>query len=292
MKKLLIPLFCFLLLTFVSSTGARMPLPIVGGGGGSGGGVVDYTTDANCQGAYRMDGDDVNDEEEPDESTNSYDLDEETGEEIAVASVRPSGYSGDSRLFVSTDTAFISCPDTSTNCAGLDISGANQDLTMCVWINAQTANTSTYYYVGGKYKAATGKRQYAINLYGNPSVNMRFLVRNSADDTTYVATSTTSVSTSTWYHVCGVYDDDDTDNELKIYVNGGSAEDTTDTNSEGIASGSADVDFCWGAAGCGDTAETFFDGYIFQGIVFDRALSQAEIQNIYDDGMEGVNGSY
>ena len=87
-----------------------------------------------------------------------------------------------------------------------------------------------------------------------------------------IKSSTGTISTGTWYFLCGVYDS--ANSKLKIFVNG--------TKTEATASGSAVLsagEFCIGRWGAYTTLN--FDGIIDDAFIFNRALTDAEVTKLY-----------
>ena len=88
----------------------------------------------------------------------------------------------------------------------------------------------------------------------------------------------TNLSTNTWYHIVGTYDKNAESDQIKIYVN--DAEGTPDTYSTNISVNNDPL--VLGISG--DDSSYPFDGKISNAIIFNKALSEAEITQIYNEG--------
>lgn len=84
-------------------------------------------------------------------------------------------------------------------------------------------------------------------------------------------------------HLACVYNDTD----IRIYVDGvlDTGADNPKAHTTGIFNSNASF-----IVGDGGGLTNEFDGLIDEVIIFDRALSAAEILNIYNDGIDGSNG--
>lgn len=263
MKKWLLVLF--LILNMGAQTQVRFStVPFETGG-------TNYTQDANCKGAWYMNCAD----NETDRSGESTDLTETSGDIPTSADV-PSGYAGTSRDFELDDSEYLAIADGGV----LDINGADQSVSFCMWVKFETWAASVR--IGGK--KATSQVQYYFGTTGAvPNVYFQFAV--SADGTAEASAynSGLSISTGTWYHLAGVYNDTD----VRLYVNGelSSSANNPTAHTGGIFNGSAEF-----RIGATPTPSGYFDGLLDEVIVFNRALSAAEILDIYTNGISGNKG--
>ena len=91
------------------------------------------------------------------------------------------------------------------------------------------------------------------------------------------ACSPNSINTGQWYHIVGTNDG----TTLKIYVNGDLKDSETSTGFSGV-----DYD---AYIGYDDLYGICFDGTIDDVIVYDEALTEFEIEQIYQRGLNGHN---
>jgi hypothetical protein len=287
MRKLFLPLICFILLAFVSSTGARMSLMIVTPQTPAAS-AVDYTADGNCQGAWFMSGDGGTDEVDTDQSGNSLNIAETGSDEIDVTADRPSGYSGSSRDNETADDEALFLADGSAG--GLDISGVDAKVSIVAWIKGEDIVDTVEYAIVGKGDYTSNQRSYQLIIIGTGAGT--FKVRMSVDANgsgwdVNLDSTTTNYAAGTWYHVAGVANDTD----VRIYVNG-SLDSTPAAHTGGLFNSS--TDFVVGgnrdAADCTSANCADFDGLIDEVAVFDRELSAAEVSDIYTNGIDGTKG--
>jgi subtilase family serine protease len=105
---------------------------------------------------------------------------------------------------------------------------------------------------------------------------------SSATGTFATVNSQTNVSAGQFYHVAATHNFNGTAGTLKLYVNG---------VLEGSAAANFPPDYDNRPVFLGSSGETFFNGYldgvIDEASIYNRALSQAEIQSIYNAGNTG-----
>ncbi len=183
-----------------------------------------------------------------------------------------------SREFLANDTEYL------THAEGLDtdISGADQEITICAWFKWEEDNGASEAIVG-KNDTTSGDKQYHIYLSGADDNELRFVLSNDGSAAT-IAEGGTLISTGTWYHVCGVYNDTD----MRLYLNG-SLDSNGSDNPKAYTSGIYDGDreFSVGCRFNASSAEAHFDGLIDEVAIFDTALTAANILDIYNNGLEG-----
>lgn len=211
--------------------------------------------DANLQGYWKLESDGS------DSSSNNYDL---TG---YGSPTHTSGIFGNAVDLEASSSQFYHIPDAS--CPNLEISGSQ---TWTAWIKAESVGDMR---VAFKRSASGGNRGLYLDSSDN-SVNFSAvgLSTNSNVDSGVVP------GVGEWVFVAGVYDS--ANSKLKVWVNGAKTEVT--------ASGTmtdADGDFAIGRNG--STNSLFFDGLVDDVAIFDRALTDVEIQNLYH-GSENATG--
>jgi uncharacterized repeat protein (TIGR01451 family) len=94
-----------------------------------------------------------------------------------------------------------------------------------------------------------------------------------------------TVTDGAWHHVVAIRDADE--NEIRIYVDGATGNPTAVTYTDSFDSSTAALNIGWI-----DLSSGFhrFDGIVDEVALYDRALSTAEIQQQYDDGLAGGPG--
>jgi uncharacterized protein (TIGR02145 family) len=106
----------------------------------------------------------------------------------------------------------------------------------------------------------------------------------------YAYTSTHIFSANTWYHVTFVYDGSQSTNEtkLKLYVNGKATNLTIGGNiPTSITTVARTMKI--GADSYGGGADNYFNGYLDDVRIYNRALTQAEITQLYNLGKAKLN---
>jgi len=278
MKKLILSILFILCLSFQAS--AWNPMVVVSGTPASS--SIDYSQDASCEGAYRMN---VTNATEPDISVNSIDLAQNGGDMPTNADDPYTEASGVSRDF----DGGVECLNVNDAGSGdLDISGDPALFSIVAWFKNETiVNTELQTIVAKWDEGGTADKQYHVAIKG--SATDEFAIRgrvsaNGTDDVTVVSTATNYLD-DTWYHVAIVGNDTD----LRIYINGTLDSSATTAHTTGIVDG--DADFQIGGQGLPTGITYDFDGLIDEVGVFSRALSATEVSNIYTDGLFGDNGS-
>ncbi len=221
--------------------------------------ATDFCADANAQGCWLMEDATT----ESDESGEGEDLTVSAGDSIPQSTTKVFGtYSRD---FETGDDDYLYAADGGST----DISGANQNMSVCAWYYRES-DTGSGEAIVAKYDHGSSDKQYVLQIDGED--DYKFTISNdgsaSAD-----AEHATTVYIEKWNHICGVYDESDTGKELKIYVNGW-LEDTT-TFTAGIYDGSA----LFAIGSRFDSGSTYkqADGFIDDVIIYDRAISPNEV---------------
>lgn len=264
---------------YCSPVSAYMNPYIAGSNYGEGTAFID---DPNCQGAWFMNADGSTDE--TDRSGQGNDLTVSMSDTIPRSATVPSGYLGYSRDFESGDGDYMYRADASLT--GLDINGANAKITIAAWVKLESAGLADYTYtIVSKSNATSTTYQFYMGASTDSSKNISFVGAVSPDGTNpsgseLVLTTLNTYATGTWYHVAFVSDDTD----LRIYIDGTLAC-TPVSYANGIFNSAADFRIATLSTGWGR-----LDGLIDEVIVFDRALSAAEILDIYTNGITGGKG--
>ncbi|RYD66147.1 MAG: LamG domain-containing protein [Verrucomicrobiaceae bacterium] len=143
-------------------------------------------------------------------------------------------------------------------------------VTLMGWVNTtNTSLASSMQRIVSRYlSGATANEQYGIDIYqGMP----RMLIGTTTAVT--AATGTSMVTAGQWMHICGTYDG----SNMMLYQDanlvGTMARSGTITSSTGVLSVGADYN--------GSTGTEFFQGQLEDIRIYNRALSQGEIETIY-----------
>ena len=151
-----------------------------------------------------------------------------------------------------------------------ELKKGNTSFSFGEWVNASNVVSRGLI---GNLQGSGSNRGYGIRLEsGVPKI----YISTSDFATGYaVAVSSTTLSINTWYFIAGVYDAD-TD-LLKIKVNGGAFNTTSWANGSNLSAG----DFHLGAL---DSSTWFLDGKLDLAFFYDKALTEAELNAIYNSG--------
>lgn len=204
---------------------------------------------ASIQGFWRFE-DNYNDE-----SDNGNDL---TNSGVSIESSGKIGKAGD---FEAGDSDYASIADGDQT--GLDITGS---FTFLAWIKIESFGDNRT--VGSKYDVNGDNRSWYVYIT-NADQKVKFNVSNNGSDTT-ADDGDTALVTGTWYQVGGVY------NGSKLYTVKDGGYDSSGTNySSGIYNSAADFNI-------GRWFENdYFDGLIDEVIVWNTALSDTEVAEVY-----------
>lgn len=263
-KKVYLILFSCLFIVIIS--GLKLWADCLRGSGG-GGGATDYTADANCVGAWYLNGTSG----ETDRSSNGEDL--TLSGTMARETDVPGGYSGYSRNNTSSSANYLYADDGGST----DLSGADQNISIVGWFKID--NTSNDYYLVSKGNPVF-EASYRVWF---ESANQRIWAGLSIDGTSHTdAYGATTISTDTWYHVAVVYNDTD----IRIYIDG-SLDSNGSNNPKTYSSGLFDSSIVFRI---GRSGSDYLVGNVDDVAVFSDALSAAEVAEIYTYGIDGANG--
>lgn len=240
----------------------------------------DFTQDHNAQGAWAMVG--FSDQGEVDRTGNNQNLIiTGAGDRIPqYKDTMPSGYTGLNRDFERSDADGLGIYE--VDGTGIDISGANQHLTLCAVVRLEAISASDWQFV---QKSAASNAQYRLGY----EVSSGSCVGGvdcwehciSPDGTNWDCAFLGPPSINTWYQQCLTYDDVNIEGwEDGLLVD-------SKAHTAGIYNGN-------GPLVIGDGPTDFnpnFDGPINSVIIFDRALKPWEIYALYKEGMAGDQGA-
>ena len=150
---------------------------------------------------------------------------------------------------------------------------------VCFW-----AKPSTGGYVFSKLRTNVqyGVFGYALRWLSNTS-KFQFMTEKSGVSNVFVDTSDNSAPAGSWYFVTAVYDNKD----MKVYLNG----ELKGTNFFGYDTGTTSPDnkFTIGVRLYDVTFEQYFGGIIDDMMIFNKALSAKEIQQLYLSGINNLD---
>lgn len=148
------------------------------------------------------------------------------------------------------------------NRGALDITG---EITLAAWVQPELRNNAYCAIVDKDYDAA-----YSMGVGGAASPDTTEL-RLYISDQNFWASDVVPIGTGEWTHVACTYEE--AGGEAKLYVNGA----LRDSHQHQLAIGVSDVDLRIGRSAYGDA----FKGGIDQMAIFDRALTAAEVAELY-----------
>ena len=161
----------------------------------------------------------------------------------------------------------------------------DNDWTIGVWVKLESL--TDYYYLLSKYNIQASEREYALFFDQSLNATRKFelLVSDNGIDREYVAYTTVSPDTSTWYFVVGYHDS--INNEIGISVNGNDF--ITKSYSDGVNTGPGN--FMLGGLDNDVSGEPDnpHDGFLDDAFVFNKILTHGEIFWLYN---EGIGRSY
>lgn len=166
--------------------------------------------------------------------------------------------------FESGSTEYLYAADN----ANLSITG---NLTVAAWVNRES---STNQYFLNK-SDNLGRDSYLFSILAD-KLTLTLVDSNDVSSTT---TSSASLSTGTWYHVAGVYDQ--STRTVRLYINGQLADSTT-TGTVPSSLEDNDGRFHLGVTGSSGTPVGYYDGVLDEARIYNRILSDSEISILYN----------
>ncbi len=156
------------------------------------------------------------------------------------------------------------------------------------WIKPDDVSTSRYIISNfdGNNSVATDRNGFIFRLKATGALVLAY----STSDTDYFARYTNNyiLSTGNWYHVVGVWNSTLGPSGLKIYVNG-VRKDTTDLTSGTVSSyDESDQPFLVGVKNGSTGLDKYFDGVIDEVRIYNRVLSEDQINISYNAGTSGT----
>jgi hypothetical protein len=149
-------------------------------------------------------------------------------------------------------------------------------ISFSAWVNTSVTSSSTFAIVGQGNSTGNGS---FLNggLYINNNKLEMVLYKNSSYNT---LTGSINISADTWHHVCGVYSGENSDDKLRIYVDGFLDNTSSALGGNGLA-GTATSAFAFIGRNINDTNRQYFNGRICDVKIFNSALTEAQVQELY-----------
>ena len=238
--------------------------------------ATDFTQDANCQGAWLMD---IDEDPLTDSSGNNRTSAlKAAGEPNFASASPPAAYSTGYYDFDGTD-------DFTDLIAYKAVFGAFTTGSIVSWVRA-TATTNFRPIIGMSHKS-TNNSVFHFSIDNNDKFSV--LAKNSAGGDVLRAVSTATVAEGSWIHLAyttGV-------GENTWYVNGSAVAvtyTTGDATTQAFFGSIFNAANNWFAIGGRQilVANNYFNGDMDEVAIFDRILSEAEINEIIDDGLAGT----
>ncbi|MCG3212506.1 MAG: hypothetical protein FOGNACKC_06176 [Anaerolineae bacterium] len=178
------------------------------------------------------------------------------------------GQVGPAADFEADATEYLAIADTAQN--GLNITG---DLTLVGWVKPETLNRMMM--MAAKYEYGVSNRAYRFGL--SDQNRLHFVASSNGEYLSeYILEGNTVLQSGQWYHVAAVFA---AGQQTTVYLNG-----QTD-GTKSIAYTNINIStapFMLGANMQSGSITQQFDGLLDEWRVYDRALSQAEIQSLMD----------
>lgn len=245
--------------------------------------AVDYTQDANCVGAWFMNGPSAG--WELDRSGNGHRLTAVCTNVnlLRITSSAPLDTGAFRHFNYAAAAANMSYLWKNVDGSTLDIGGTSAKISIVAWIN--TDSISTFGSTGSivsKYAATGNKRQYMLatqSTVAGSTMKFKAILSHDGTNQTVLYSPDTTYADDTWYHLAVTSDDVN----MILYVNGDSV--TSVEYTSGIKDTNATFQIC------GFGTNYSYRGYVDDVAVFNDALTPAEVADIYANGLAGDDGA-
>ena len=141
------------------------------------------------------------------------------------------------------------------------------NVTVTAWIKTNTSGAGVFQYIADKSSGGNSTTQYELRL---SNLNIELVIGNGSSR---VSAFKAGLSKNTWYFVTGTFDG----SNLIAYINAVSGTPTAFSGTQGATSASVQI-------GARSGTQGLFGGIIDEVRVYNRALSQSEIQQLYNAG--------
>ena len=215
--------------------------------------VTDDDTNANLKGWWKFD----------DESGTSANDSSTAGNDGVVSGADWTTGQVEGALNFNGSSDYVSIENVDANSA---------PITICAWIKADTWETNIWEgTIVGKHDWVGGSHGYSFRCGDNGSLS--FVIGDGSNWAE--AASTSLMSTGTWYHVAGVYDQ----SYVRVFINGDEKDTTAETDQISASEFRINV-------GRGTYAtDRLFDGVIDEIRIYNDNLSESEVNAIYQVGL-------
>ncbi len=167
-------------------------------------------------------------------------------------------------------TAHVNCGNDSS----LDM---NDAMTICTWVNPDDSGGGVRRFFSRGFYNNSSNNDTVMLWYRNDVGEFGYRVRHNED----VKIISAPGSPGMWQHIAATYDS----GTMELYINGVYAGPATSANLQPAVS---EYDFIIGANIAPHPSDQSFDGKIDDFAFFNRALTEEEIQQIYQDGLAGL----
>jgi len=238
--------------------------------------AVDYTADANCQGAWLFtEGSGITVADDSQNSNTGNFVSSGHPAWAAMSGTNAPTYADYMADFTPND--YIGCGVTN-----LPSPRSGDDVSLTTWVDRDATGTEHKLLARWDDNSA-GSGKYSF-LLGVTSGNLAQIAISKADKNgIYVKAGTSTITSGSWWFICGTWNK----TSVEIFVNGVS--EGTSSTGGGSDSGSDSAE-C--TLGCGANLPLqrngFLDGKMFESSVFDRVLDSTEINDIMDNGLAGA----
>ncbi len=167
----------------------------------------------------------------------------------------------------------------------LDLVGGS--LTVSAWIKTSSSERGG---IVRKNNLSSWNPVYELEVNNNGNGKIRFLIQDNSGGVDFL--SSQSVNDGKWHLVTGTYDE--STEEARIYIDGSLDSSTTATIADADTSGALQIGRMAQASTSTTNSDTaYFDGKIDEVRIYNRSLSQDQINQLYFYGKDSVfNGDY
>jgi len=273
MKKLFLPLICFIILAFVSSTGARMNLMIVGGDvpAAASGHNPSLSSDGDLFGWWQF-------EEALTSGVNSETLSD--GDSISYSSSIYKEGSYSAYFNGSSDTLYRADGDLNAGFPASNGSGVTT-MSVCAWVYSDNLPASSELnVVAAKYTGSVSEKVFIAGLRNNSGTQTWELWMGHTSGTSMdIYAHGSAPSADTWYFVC--WSADASNVYIKVRdTNGSTVGSDYSTSLSNTWSIDEDTPLEIGAADRDNSVNFFWDGYIDELLVFDRVIDATDCTDL------------
>lgn len=180
--------------------------------------------------------------------------------------------------FVRTSSQFASCALSPINLQ------TGTPMTLSAWINTSNANLMTV--MADWNVSVTPGWEFTINEFTAGKIDLLFT--NSVGSAYFGRKGSINVNDGTWRHVVATYDGSNAFTGIKLYMNGVLETMVDISNATWTTAFSNNTDFRIGCRKLSGANNQFFDGKMALPMIWKRALTAQEVQQLYADGLNKI----